>query len=92
MKAQGVLHKLTPRNMTVFGLANLAMGATYFISAPPSSTGGPYAVLEPIFTARAEAIGCNDKACPVNVCVSGYPGSYCEPAGSTCWTTTNCTP
>jgi hypothetical protein len=56
--------RLTPRKKGAFVLANLALGATYFIgggSSGPDRTA--YSVLDPLLTQQADALGCSNSEC-----------------------------
>jgi hypothetical protein len=76
--------RLTPRKKGAFVLANLALGATYFIGGGSSGPGRTaYSVLDPLLTQQAAAHGCNENECISGQwCQPGHPGRDCHQSAS----------
>jgi hypothetical protein len=55
MRVKHVAAKLGPRKLVAFVLTNVALGLTYFISAPSTSPGSVYNLLGPLLTQQAAA-------------------------------------
>jgi hypothetical protein len=81
--------RLTPRKKGAFVLANLALGATYFIGGGSSGPGRTaYSVLDPLLTQQADAHDCNNQFCQSNnTCIGPSPGNDCHGNGQFCVTT-----